>query len=112
MAVFRECERDTESGNDGTHKILGAVDGITDPYANRRIRWKCVVSRFFGEKGISRKAVEGLLDDTTLDLHIDLHKELSTLTSPNKEEVEGISLMMIPPSKPKTIYIDDVKLER
>ena len=43
---------------------------------------------------------------------IDLVKGLSTHSSPQLQEMTNISLLIIPPSKPKVIYIDDVKLEK
>lgn len=46
------------------------------------------------------------------DLRIDLWKEIQTNSTPTKEEVQGLSLLIVPPSRPKTIYIDDIRLER
>lgn len=47
-----------------------------------------------------------------LDLRIDLWKELQTHSNPTRDQIRGVSLLMIPPSKPKTIYLDEFKLER
>ena len=47
-----------------------------------------------------------------MDIHIDLGKQLSTNSSPLLQEMTNISLLIIPPSKPKVIYVDDVKLEK
>ena len=46
------------------------------------------------------------------DLRFDLRRDFSTLTNPTREEIQGVGIMMIPPSKPKTIYVDDVKFEK
>ncbi|MGE3165796.1 MAG: hypothetical protein AB7O52_12885 [Planctomycetota bacterium] len=47
-----------------------------------------------------------------LDLRIDLWEELQTHSNPTRDQIRGVSLLMIPPSKPKTLYLDDFKLER
>lgn len=45
-------------------------------------------------------------------VRIDLRKDLSSTQKPELAEMQRLSLIIIPPSKPKTIYIDDVKLEK
>ena len=46
------------------------------------------------------------------DFQVDLRKQLQTYSNPTREEIEGLNLLMVPPSKPKKIYIDDVRLEK
>ncbi|MFN0059272.1 MAG: hypothetical protein ACKVX7_12525 [Planctomycetota bacterium] len=46
------------------------------------------------------------------NLRIDLTKDLATHSNPTRDEIEGLNLLVIPPGQPKTIYIDDVKLEK
>ncbi len=46
------------------------------------------------------------------EFRIDLWKQLSTHSGASRSDIEGLSLLMIPPSRPKTIYIDEVKLEK
>ena len=46
------------------------------------------------------------------DYRIDLWKNLSTHSTPTRAEIQGLILLMISPSKPKTIFIDAVKLEK
>ncbi|MCI0651172.1 MAG: hypothetical protein L0Z55_04755 [Planctomycetes bacterium] len=46
------------------------------------------------------------------EIRVDLDKELSTYSNATRDEIQGINLLMIPPSKPKTIFIDDVRLEK
>ena len=47
-----------------------------------------------------------------VDYRIDLWKELATHSGATRKEIEGVGLLIIPPSRQKTIYIDDVRLEK
>ena len=46
------------------------------------------------------------------DYRIDLRKEFATLANPIPDEMQRLSLLIIPPSKPKIIRVDEVKFER
>ncbi|MEM7262978.1 MAG: hypothetical protein AAF488_13380 [Planctomycetota bacterium] len=45
-------------------------------------------------------------------LRFDLLKDFASYTTPKMEEVQTLAILVIPPQTPKTIYIDDVKLEK
>ncbi|MFQ5654515.1 MAG: hypothetical protein ACE5GW_07270 [Planctomycetota bacterium] len=47
-----------------------------------------------------------------VDLRIDLWKQVSQHSGVTWDQIEGLNLLIIPPSKPKTIHIDEVKLEK
>lgn len=47
-----------------------------------------------------------------IDLQIDLTKEVQTLVGTQWDEIDRIAMLMIPPSKPKSIYLDEIKLEK
>lgn len=47
-----------------------------------------------------------------LDLRLDLRRQAQTLSAAQWSDVTELVLLVIPPSKPKTIFIDDVRLEK
>ncbi|MEM7166116.1 MAG: hypothetical protein AAF581_11665 [Planctomycetota bacterium] len=47
-----------------------------------------------------------------LDVRIDLRKQAQTLSAATWQDVTHMAMLVIPPSKPKTIYIDNVRLEK
>lgn len=46
------------------------------------------------------------------DLRVDLWKDLSSYSSPERADIQEFALMLVPPTQSKTIYIDEVKLEK
>lgn len=46
------------------------------------------------------------------DFRIDLRKEIQTNSNPTLADIRKLTLLMIPPGKDKTIYVDGIKLER